>query len=78
MKKVRSVINVVLGSIITALGLSGCERAVMYAPDPNLEVLYGPAPIDTTVHCMYGVTAPEFVMSPAVDEETENTEEINN
>ena len=55
MKKVRSIINIALGSMIAALGLSSCEGAKKYGPDPNLEVLYGPAPIDTTVHCMYGV-----------------------
>ena len=57
MKRVRTWINIALGAMITALGLSSCEGAKKYGPDPNLEVLYGPAPIedDTMVHCMYGV-----------------------
>lgn len=51
MKKVRSIINIILGSMIAALGLSSCEKhelVPMYGI-PNEE-------IDTTVHCMYGVT----------------------
>lgn len=51
MKKVRSIINIILGSIIAALGITsaGCEcKYGVMIPE------YG-CPIDTTVHCMYGV-----------------------
>ena len=51
MKKVRSIVNIVLGSLIAALGLSGCERYVKYGA-PVEE--YG-FPYDTTVRAMYGV-----------------------
>ena len=52
MKKVRSVINIVLGSMIATLGLSSCERYVKYgAPIDEYGIPY----IDTTAHCMYGV-----------------------
>lgn len=57
MKKARTTINIILGSMIAALGLTSCEPRVKYGPNPEFEVLYGPAPVeDTTVHCMYGVT----------------------
>jgi hypothetical protein len=57
MRKVRTIVNLALGAMITALGLSSCEGAKKYGPDPNFEVLYGPAPIeeDSTVQCKYGV-----------------------
>lgn len=43
-------------------GMSSCNYLVKYGspePDPEWEVLYGPAPIDTMV-CMYGVPTPEI------------------
>ena len=50
MKKVRTIINVALGSMIAALGLSSCDNQVcLYGPDPGLGA-------DTTVRVMYGVT----------------------
>ena len=49
MKKIRSIINIALGSMIAALGLNSCDNQVcLYGPDPKSD-------IDTTVHCMYGV-----------------------
>ena len=51
MKRVRSIINIILGAMIAALGLTGCERE-------ELVPMYGipSEEIDTTAHCMYGVT----------------------
>ena len=50
MKKVRSIINIALGTLIAALGLSSCDTQVcLYGPGPE------PSPVDTTVKCMYGV-----------------------
>ena len=57
MKKVRTTINVLLGSLIAALGVTGCEE-----PQVKYGVLipeYG-CPVDTTVQVMYGVPAPEL------------------
>ena len=51
MKKVRSIINIALGTLIAALGLSSCERYVKYG-GPVEEYM---SPTDTTVKCMYGV-----------------------
>ena len=53
MKKVRSIINIALGTMIAALGLSSCERFVKYGAPPieDLDSSY----LDTTVRCMYGV-----------------------
>lgn len=59
MNKTRIIVNVILGSMITALGLSSCERYVKYGAPP-VEDLESPS-IDTTVHCMYGV-------NPDIDE----------
>ena len=70
MKKARNVINLVLGSIIAALGLSSCEHADMYGPAP----MYAPDPyIDTTAHCMYGVNPNpiEEVNEPETDTNNE-------
>ena len=56
MKKVRMIINVALGSMIAAIGLSSCDNQVcLYGPDPNTN-------IDTTVHCMYGVDPNPIVL----------------
>ena len=66
MKKVRSWINVLLSSLIAALGLNSCAQRLMYGPDPDLEVLYGPAPIDTTIRAMYGVPVDTTVEAPVV------------
>lgn len=68
MKKVRGFINIMLGSLIAALGLSSCERTVEYGVPI---VKYG-SPIDTTLHCMYGVDP-----NPIIDwdDETENADE---
>ena len=55
MKRVRTTINVLLGSLIAALGVTGCEE-----PQVKYGVLipeYG-CPVDTTVHVMYGVPSP--------------------
>ena len=61
MTKVRGFINIALGSMIAALGLSSCDNQVcLYGPDPNTE-------IDTTVHCMYGVN-PDIVEIPEENE----------
>ena len=50
MKKVRTIINIALGSMIAALGLSSCDNHIcLYGPDPGVGA-------DTTVHVMYGVT----------------------
>ena len=51
MKRVRTIINVILGSVIAALGITSCENANIEYPAEK----YG-CPTDTTVHCMYGVT----------------------
>lgn len=48
MKKVRLFINFVLGSMIAAVGFTGCEHAQL-VPE------YGSPYIDTTNHVMYGV-----------------------
>ena len=54
MKKVRSIINIALGSMVAALSFSNCEGPrVKYGVD--IEVKYGSPYIDTTAHCMYGV-----------------------
>lgn len=53
MKKVRSIINVALGSIIAALCMTSCDKK-----DKEIYYVakYGiPYEIDTTAHCMYGV-----------------------
>ena len=52
MKKVRTVINVVLGSMVAALGLNSCEHH-----DEEVLPLYGIPyeEIDTTAQCKYGV-----------------------
>ena len=66
MKKVRSIINIALGTLIAALGLSSCEHYVKYgAPIDE----YGNPYIDTTARCMYGVDP-----NPNInwDEEAEN------
>ena len=68
MKKVRSFINTVLGSVIAALGISGCSST-------SVECLYGipaekygvPPFEDTTVRAMYGVDP--VVMDAPVEEE---------
>jgi len=63
MKRIRTWLNIALGSLVSLLGLSGCDRAlVKYGPPEDFEVLYGPAPIeeDSTVNCKYGVN-PNFV-----------------
>lgn len=71
MRKVRTIVNLALGAMITALGLSSCEGAKKYGPDPDLEVLYGPPTVeDTTVHCMYGVPNPDWNDSIPDDEPT--------
>jgi len=62
MRKVRTIVNLALGSTIAALGLNSCAEPL---------VKYGtPADIysDTTVHCMYGVT-------PIVPDSLNNTNE---
>lgn len=51
MKRIRSVIHIILSSLIAALGLSSCEYAVKYGGPVEK---YG-CQVDTTVHCMYGV-----------------------
>ena len=53
MKKVRTWINVGLGSIVALLCTTGCEKkdeVVYYIAEK-----YGVPFIDTTAHCMYGV-----------------------
>lgn len=53
MKKVRTFINVALGSIIAALSMTSCDKK-----DKEIYYVakYGiPLEIDTTIHCMYGV-----------------------
>lgn len=57
MKKVRSVINIVLGAIISALGLSSCEE-LLVAKYGVPEVLYGPDPYVTAEK--YGVPYDEW------------------
>ena len=54
MKKVRSFINIVLGSLVAALGLNSCETQHVVLEK------YGVPYVDTTVHCMYGVPAPQI------------------
>lgn len=49
MRIIRSVINIILGSLVAAFSLSSCERHTIYATD------YGAPYFDTTVRCMYGV-----------------------
>ena len=53
MKKVRTTINVLLGSLIAALGFTSCEHH-------ELVPMYGLPYVDTTVQVMYGVPAPEL------------------
>ena len=53
MKKIRTIVNIALGSMIAALGLTGCEKDYPV-------VKYGPMVGDTTVQCMYGVPAPDI------------------
>ena len=50
MKKVRLIINGVLGSMVAALGLTSCEEHMVKYGIPD-----DPGYADTTVHCMYGV-----------------------
>ena len=52
MRKVRSVINIALGSIIAALCITSCEKN---KEESWAIVKYGSPYIDTTAHCMYGV-----------------------
>jgi|GEM_PF-4041573 len=74
MKKVRSIINIVLGTIIAALGLTGCES------QNEVFVKYGSPYADTTVHLMYGVVYPDSIpmqpeapqFAPKADDDTEN------
>ena len=47
-------------------GGNSCAQRLMYGPDPDLEVLYGPAPIDTTIRAMYGVPVDTTVEAPVV------------
>lgn len=68
MKRVRSIINIILGSLIAALGLTSCERS----GEAFYIVEYGCPFADTTVHCMYGVSlysapSPELHISSADD-----------
>lgn len=50
MRRVRTIINLTLGSMIAALGLNSCaEPLVKYGTPTDVYA-------DTTVHCMYGVT----------------------
>ena len=57
-------------------GMSSCNYLVKYGspePDPEWEVLYGPAPIDTMV-CMYGVPTsdePDTIETPITEEANE-------
>ena len=74
MKKVRTIVNIVLGALITALGLTNCENRLKYGPDP--EVLYGPPPEDTVVQCKYGVN-PDIQKVPMPQEEVVPNEEVN-
>ena len=68
MKKVRSIINIVLGSLIAMIGLRSCgEQEVLYGIPIEK---YG-CPVDTTVHAMYGVPLPDF-NAPYYDPETTN------
>ena len=53
MKQIRSFINIALGSLVAALGLSGCHEALVKYGVPVEK--YGAPYVDTTVHCMYGV-----------------------
>ncbi len=57
MNKTRIIVNVILGSMITALGLSSCEGAKKYGPAP----MYGPVPDDEIIQVKYGV-------NPDIDE----------
>ena len=55
MRKIRSIINIALGSMIAALGLTGCKDTLVMYGSPEPMEKYG-CPVDTTVQCMYGVT----------------------
>lgn len=68
MKRVRSIINIVLGSIIAALCLTSCEKnKVEYWSI----VKYGSPYIDTTAHCMYGVDPSPIIN---LEEDTQENE----
>ena len=69
MKKVRSFINVVLGSLVAALGLNGCET--QQVPMEKYGVPY----VDTTMRCMYGVPAPQIInLNNETDTDNENNQ----
>ena len=75
MKRVRSIINIVLGSLIAALGLTSCERSGEVYPIEK----YGSPYADTTVHCMYGVSlyaAPAPDMNIQTEDEDPIEEEL--
>ena len=68
MKKVRSFINVVLGSLVAALGLNGCDT-----PQQIELVKYGVPYVDTTMDCMYGVPSPQIIdWNEETDTDNEN------
>ena len=55
MRKVRSIINLTLGSMIAAFGLSACNNGELVVEYGVPIVKYGSPYVDTTMHCMYGV-----------------------
>ena len=67
MKRIRTSLNVILGSLIAALGVTGCEQ-----PMVKYGVLvpeYGCPVVDTTVHCMYGVDPSPIIPGNEEDDE---------
>ena len=66
MRKVRSFINVVLGSLVAVLSLNSCETQHVVLEK------YGVPDVDTTVHCMYGVPAPQINWNGETDTDNEN------
>lgn len=67
MKKVRTIINTALGSMVAALGLTACGSSEITCEYGVPIEKYG-CPIDTTVRCMYGV-------DPVVIDQPEETKE---
>ena len=65
MKKIRSIVNVALGTMIAGLGLSSCDTHMVAYGDPFVG-----DEIDTTVHCMYGVNPNPIINWDNQTEET--------
>lgn len=67
MKKVRTTVNIILGSMVAAIGLTGCEgQMVKYGVPFDDDTSF----VDTTVICMYGVPNPDWNDSIPDDEPT--------